>query len=213
MIARECNCSIELGSSGKHMEYCPMHPAYAKREPQRDDGRKVERTAIKPALPKWQYRNWSNAAHVGAVVTMHVEDRTVLQTFGKPGDIDFAIVPWADAQEFYRQPTQFEVEPGHFANVETMTISDLARRVLLTPDASREQVLDRVDALMKEPRSIAARDTLRAEKAIANQHASNMRLERALDDIATLETRLQESRLVIADQAFMINRMNRKGTK
>ena len=134
MIARECNCSIELGSSGKHMEYCPMHPAYAKREPQRDD-------------------------------------------------------------------------------VETMTLSDLARRVLLTPDASREQVLDRVDALMKEPRSIAARDTLRAEKAIANQHASNMRLERALDDIATLETRLQESRLVIADQAFMINRMNRKGTK
>lgn len=129
---------------------------------------------------------------------------------------DLAIVSWEWAAEQTRREREFfhgYAPKANFANVETIPVADLARRVLLAPDATREQVEGRIDALMKEPNECAAWVADKGKTMNAHEATVNMRLERALDDIATLETRLQESRLVIADQAFMINRMNRKGTK
>ena len=133
---------------------------------------------------------------------------------GHYGTRDYAIVPheWAVEQERRSQEFFHGYAPKvNFANVEMMTIEDLARRLSLAPDATRDQCSERIAALMVEPKSLLAAAQKRVDQLVESSYAANARLESALDELATERTRTEQLTAALGTAQHTIHMLSKKG--
>lgn len=87
---------------------------------------------------------------------------------------------------------------GADAPADTIPLRTLARAVMLDPSsATREQILARIDALTREPRSICAAAETRAAEATRREREANARLERALCELRAEKANLIESEILL----------------
>lgn len=182
------------------------------------------------ALPKWRAISSMPNHGGGQNVEMCTHDRDWSRGWpDRYSTKDFAIVPWQWADEQMHRSREQEIAGGavramaqamgseHGAHItcppnkwNSIPVTDLARAVLLAPDATREQVENRIAALMTEPLTICGEYRDGWEAADRRMHEANAALERCLDERARLETRLNQALATVAEQEIEIRALKRR---
>lgn len=85
----------------------------------------------------------------------------------------------------------------------------LARALCLAPDADSATILGRIEALMREPASLAKQARDEAAEARRRLAVANRTTERVIGDLRNAEERLADLRLAYAQQAEELVRLRR----
>ena len=189
-------------------EFCVDRPEPS---PPREPAKPAEAT-----LPKWRIVE-SVPIRDGAEIVVQALGPYPITSLWSAGERliskDLAIVPWewaVEKQERESLPLDGFVEKINFSAIPTMLVSDLARAVNLAPGATREQVMGRIEALMREPRALLEADRSDRLDLCRRVDFSRNKLEAVINDLEQERTENDQLRGLLADAQLQIDNLKRR---